>query len=521
MRKKAVFLSMLFTLLLLFLSTISFAIENDSLELYLGGESLTAVEKASSDKDLSRYGSMIFDKESYVFKGKAVKPKVTVYCDGKKLKKKKEYALIIENNTSIGYGRVTVTGAGNYSGEFACEFPIVPQLVKLKKLLKIETGLEAIWKVSKDVDGYEIEYAANSGFSGSFIQKAEGGQAVSAKLTKLEPNTVYYVRLRSYKNVSNSAFYSAWSKPKSLLVDSYQKDDDGDDDGGDDEEKAPYMVVDLSGGPNASKYPVSYLNEVPKGGWGTDYKTIKMVFKLVSAGSFYMGSPEGEIGRNNDETLHKVTLTKSFYIGVFEVTQNQYELITGKNPSLYKEKTYPVERINFSLLRGAKGKYWPQNDEVNDDSFVGMFRIKTGLHFDLPTEAQLEYACRAGKSTSWNNGSNITNFYTDGNLAKLGRYHDGHTFDDDGNRITHLAVGSFLPNDWGLYDMHGNVGELCLDYFEALSADPVTDPVGSTTMTSHVIKGGSWSHSAAGCRSASRNTTATGEKLGFRMVVVE
>ena len=471
---------------------------------------------AKSETDLSKNGSMTFDKESYVFKGKAVKPKVTVFCDGKKLKKKKEYALTIDNNTGIGYGRVTVTGAGNYSGQFAYDFPIVPQPVKLKKLFKIDTGLEATWKASKGVDGYEVEYAANSGFSGSSTQKVEGEQASSVKLTGLEPNTVYYVRICSYKNVSDTPFYSSWSKPKSISVAPYKKDD-----GGDDEKKGPYMVVDLSGGPNASQYPVSYLDSVPKGGWGTDYKTIKMVFKLVSAGSFYMGSPEGEIGRNNDETLHKVTLTKSFYIGVFEVTQNQYELITGKNPSLYKEKTYPVERINFSLLRGAKGKYWPQNDEVNDDSFVGMFRIKTGLHFDLPTEAQWEYACRAGKSTSWNNGSNITNFYTDGNLAKLGRYHDGHTFDEDGNRITHLAVGSFLPNDWGLYDMHGNVGELCLDYFEALSADPVTDPVGSTTMTSHVIKGGSWSHSAAGCRSASRNTTATGEKLGFRMVLVQ
>lgn len=487
---------------LFLLAAVSFAVNACE-----NGSDLTG---AKSETDLSKNGSMTFDKESYVFKGKAVKPKVTVFCDGKKLKKKKEYALTIDNNTGIGYGRVTVTGAGNYSGQFAYDFPIVPQPVKLKKLFKIDTGLEATWKASKGVDGYEVEYAPNSGFSESTFQKAEGEQASSAKLTDLEPNTVYYVRIRSYKNVSDTPFYSSWSKPKSLAVAPYKK-----------EEKAPYIVVDLSGGPDASKYPVSYLDNMPKGGWGTDYKTTKMVFKLLPAGSFYMGSPEGEIGRNNDETLHKVTLTKSFYIAVFEVTQNQYELITGKNPSLYKEKTYPVERINFSLLRGAKGKYWPQNDEVNDDSFVGLFRTKTGLHFDLPTEAQWEYACRAGKSTSWNNGSNITNFYTDGNLAKLGRYHDGHSFDEDGNRITHLAVGSFLPNDWGLYDMHGNVGELCLDYFEALGADPVIDPVGSTTMTSHVIKGGSWSHSAAGCRSASRNTTATGEKLGFRMVLVQ
>ena len=114
--------------------------------------------KGSRGTDISVTGYMTIGGKNYVFKGKAVKPKVKVYYGSKRLKKGKEFKLSFENNTGIGYGKVIATGTGEYCGSLSYDFPILPRTVQLKKLLKIDSGFEATWKASGGVDGYEVEY---------------------------------------------------------------------------------------------------------------------------------------------------------------------------------------------------------------------------------------------------------------------------------------------------------------------------------------------------------------------------
>ena len=150
-----------------------------------------------------------------------------------------------------------------------------------------------------------------------------------------------------------------------------------------------YMVVDLSGGTNAASFAISYLDDVPEGGWTEEYKTTKMVLSKIEAGKFTMGSPADELGRYDDEVQHEVTLTKPFFAGVFEVTQKQYELIMGNNPAYYLGDARPVECVSYDMIRGSdKGSGWPANSDVDKTSFLGVLRAKTNQAFDLPTEAQ-------------------------------------------------------------------------------------------------------------------------------------
>ena len=156
-----------------------------------------------------------------------------------------------------------------------------------------------------------------------------------------------------------------------------------------------YLVVDLSTGSEATSYPVSSLAEIPAGGWTDEYKTTKLVLRKIPAGTFTMGSPENELGRYSDETQHQVTLTKDFYVGVFEVTQKQWELVMGVWPSYFYNASYrdsrPVERVSYDDIRGSGvGSGWPASSAVDTESFLGRLRTKTGLDFDLPTEAQWE-----------------------------------------------------------------------------------------------------------------------------------
>ena len=267
-----------------------------------------------------------------------------------------------------------------------------------------------------------------------------------------------------------------------------------------------YMVVDLTA--SQTNGAVSYLDALPADGWTDEYKTDKMVLQKIPGGVFQMGSPVGEAGRVLDETQHTVTLNKVFYIGVFEVTQAQWEHVAGTWPSAYSNEvdraTHPVEKVSYANIRGAaNGAKWPASAAVESDSFVGRFRAKTGdAGFDLPTEAQWEYACRAG----------TTGAYA-GVLADMAVY---------AANSTGLA-GQKLPNPWGLYDMHGNVAEICLDWYAgSLGSAAQTDPLGATgsTMSRRVMKGGGYTAAADLCRSAWRgNLLATNAfaNTGLRM----
>lgn len=280
---------------------------------------------------------------------------------------------------------------------------------------------------------------------------------------------------------------------------------------------APYMVVDLSGGVDAQSYPVTYLSSVPAGGWTDEYKTTKLVLRLVPPGTFMMGSPTDELGHNwenshNAEDYHQVTLTKPFYIGVFELTQKQYSLVMGSNPSYRTGDARPVEQVSYDTIRGTvNGTAWPSHNQVDANSFMGRLRSKVNMLFDLPTEAQWEYACRAGTSTALNSGKNLTGTKTCGNMAEVGRYY-GNTGDGKGGYSQHTKVGMYRENAWGLYDMHGNVGEWCLDWWVAnLGTSAKVDPKGASSGSYRLVRGGSWGDGnseagyAAACRGAYRS----------------
>ena len=294
-----------------------------------------------------------------------------------------------------------------------------------------------------------------------------------------------------------------------------------------------YMVIDLSGGTNATNFAVTYLDRVPEGGWTEEYKTTKLVLRKIQPGKFIMGSPEDELGREYTaifETQHEVTLTKPFYAGVFEVTQKQYELVTGNNPSEFKGEDRPVECVSYDMIRGEKdGSEWPVNNKVDETSFMGILRSKTNLAFDLPTEAQWEFACRAGTTTALNNGDNLSHSCYCVNLDKLGRNKD-NTDDGKGGYSEHTTVGSYIPNAWGLYDMHGNVNEWVLDWaliddgnYDSRSSDPVTDPKGRYNGQYRMLRGGSWLDVAYGHRSGTIGSTHYSNRAlnyyGFRVFV--
>jgi len=297
-----------------------------------------------------------------------------------------------------------------------------------------------------------------------------------------------------------------------------------------------YMVIDLSGGTNATRYPIFYLNSAPADGWPDVYKTSKLVMRKIPKGTFTMGSPSNELGRLrfSNETQHAITLTKDYYIGVFEVTQRQWELVMGNRPSYFTNQTCyasrPVEQVSYYDIRenpanNAISPNWPPSSHVHTDSFMGKLRVKTGLStFDLPTEAQWEYACRARITTALNTGFDLKNADNDPRMDLAGRYWQnglkvygcGHSENTRGGTA---KVGSYLPNAWGLYDMHGNVWEWCLDWYGTYPGT-LRDPLGAVSGTDRVIRGGSWYYLAYYCRSAFRGLiypSFQNDSFGFRV----
>jgi formylglycine-generating enzyme required for sulfatase activity len=292
-----------------------------------------------------------------------------------------------------------------------------------------------------------------------------------------------------------------------------------------------YLVIDLSSGPSASYYPVAYLSSVPASGWTDEYKTTKLVLRRIPAGTFVMGSPTNELGRYSDETQHQVTLTQDFYIGVFEMTQKQWERVMGAWPSYFDNVSYrdarPVEQVNYNVVRGSSPAWPGYNNNVDANSFMGRLRARTGRAFDLPTESQWEYAGRAGATTALNSGCNLTDKYSDPGMDEVGRYYDnsgagGNENDSDGDTSVGTAkVGSYQANHWGLYDMHGNVREWCLDWY-GMYPGTVTDPKGPSTGSDRVQRDGNWTCFACLCRVATREYCSPHliyKRVGFRVVL--
>jgi formylglycine-generating enzyme required for sulfatase activity len=221
---------------------------------------------------------------------------------------------------------------------------------------------------------------------------------------------------------------------------------------------------------------------------------VTMTLVLIRPGTFVIGSPDSEEGHDEDEDpQHEVTISKPFYMGVTEVTQAQYKAVTGTDPSKFDGPTNPVEMVSW--------------EDAMD--FCRTLSERTGKDVRLPTEAEWEYACRAGTGTRFSFGDSE---------SALAEYAWCET---NSNDRTH-PVGRKNPNAWGLYDMHGNVLEWCADWYGKYPNGASTDPRGPASGRFRVLHGGSWYHPADKCRAANRFGGGSDYRVpifGFRVVV--
>jgi len=248
----------------------------------------------------------------------------------------------------------------------------------------------------------------------------------------------------------------------------------------------------------ASDFPVNAQKKDPPKNFTN---SIGMKFVWIPPGSFMMGSPKEEKERQANEAQHKVTLTKGFYIGTHLVTQEQWQAVMGNNLSKFKgEKNLPVEMVSWNDCQ----------------EFIKKLRIKDKKPYRLPTEAEWEYACRAGTTTPFFFGETISTDQANynGNIpygrnGKKGVYREKTT-----------PVGSFPANAWGLHDMHGNVLQWCQDWFGDYPQKDVVDPQGPDAGKGRVLRGGSWGDAPQTCRSAYRSRDVPGYRFsshGFRL----
>jgi len=230
---------------------------------------------------------------------------------------------------------------------------------------------------------------------------------------------------------------------------------------------------------------------------------------LIPAGTFQMGSHAADgppyFGEHDDPIVRQVTLSSCFWMGATEVTQAQYSSLMGSNPSFSVGANNPVERVSWFDARAYCAALTAQQAALGN--------VPAGYQYRLPTEAEWEYACRAGTTTEFSVGTSLFC-----NQAKFWYSFHSNSSCSSGS---HVPVASYAPNAWGLYDMHGNVWEWCLDSWAPYSAGAVTDPF-VTGGLYRLLRGGSWNYNSLYCRSAYRNIDTSGltsAVFGFRVVL--
>ena len=285
---------------------------------------------------------------------------------------------------------------------------------------------------------------------------------------------------------------------------------------------------------------------VPGGVTNSLYKTTTLLMRKIMAKdvTWTMGSTtlENQNRQAEREATHQVKLANNYYIGVYEITQSQWSQVATNSTISANFTTErfmrPMEKVCYNEIRNAantttaNASYnWP--NAPNPSSFLGLLRSKTGIDFDLPSEAQWEFAARAGNGVGyWGDGSGILNAALDANLNLLGRYLNNPTSNSSTSPAATISpseggsaiVGSYLPNAWGIYDMHGNVWEWCLDWYEdninahggAVNIDPSAPAktLSGASGASRVLRGGSWSGAAGSCRPAYRNSGTPASRYG-------
>ena len=292
-----------------------------------------------------------------------------------------------------------------------------------------------------------------------------------------------------------------------------------------------YMVIDVSEGPNATVYKTDFVSGQPAGGFNQNlYKGDRIVFRRIPPGSYMAGQASGVW--KSAVTQHRVAITNAFYLAIFETTQKQYINVMGKNQAeSYLGDYRPIDHATINGMRGTANVTshlydWPWNNDVDPNTILGKLRAKCRMKdgngaytlevgaFDFPTEFFWEYACRAGTTTTFNDGTPISSSAKDAEvnvaLGKIARFNknlaDGRGGYDYGTSI----VGSYAPNAWGLYDMHGNLWEFCLDYKCANPVElkqylnPVGPSIGDGNSTYRHVRGGSCRTANTICPSANR-----------------
>jgi formylglycine-generating enzyme len=242
------------------------------------------------------------------------------------------------------------------------------------------------------------------------------------------------------------------------------------------------------------KVPATKPATEPPNGESFSVSELNLDMLWCKPGTFMMGSPEDEKGRGKDETQHEVTLTKGFYLGKYEVTQKQWEKVMGReHQSKFKGATLPVETVSWNDTMNFCQKL-TQMEKAGG-------RLPEGWTYRLPTEAQWEYACRAGTTTAYSFGDTITP-----KQANTG--------------IRTKAVGTYPANAWGFHDMQGNVWEWCHDWYGDYPDGQVSNPIGRSDGTYRVTRGGGWINYGRDMRSANRDRFTPGSRittLGFRL----